>query len=69
MVSVVKSRLRRWENGEHASLFGDLAEHEAAFARREANFRSDEAEREKRVERAMLTGTGPTPLQIASGHF
>ena len=65
MDSVVKSRLRRWENGEYASLFEDLAEYEAAFARREANFRSDEAEREKRVERKVAEGEISKALQAA----
>jgi hypothetical protein len=66
MKSVVKSRLRRWENGEHAALLADLAECEAAFARREGTFRTDEAEREKRVERKVSSGETSKALQAAA---
>jgi hypothetical protein len=54
--TAVKSRLQRWAAGNFQSLLDDLAECEAAFARRHRNFRTDDDERDKRVERKLADG-------------
>ena len=62
--TVVKSRLRRWAQGNYQSLLDDLAEYEVAFQRRQP-FRSDADERDKRVERKLADGEISKALQAA----